>query len=748
MNLNRYLAKVFPAMLILSTAISSTFTLAAETSPNQVFSDLSHISKKKQDAIAKAVRQGLITGNLDGKFRPDDELTRQEVAVLLTNALHLKPIANSNSTFHDVFSGDWGSPYIEAVRQAGLMNGDGNRFFHPNNVVSREELATVFVRAINGVDDHGGKRASLLDSTSVSSWAGEAVDTAVRLGLLNLADNKFDPKGKVMRQDIADFLLNIFQVQERSAVITKVDGDMVVIDGTPYLIEGKLKQLISENNGKALQGAILKFKSVNRNVGHLLELEIVQSGVTLDTGSFDGALRISGDKVTIKGDTISQVELAKGASSVVLNATVNQIVVNTDQPIYLTGTAAVGELKVNNSNARINLGQTINVSSFQLPENVKKSQVIETIGLVKQPIQNDRGGSNESSSQPTPTPKPKPINHNPKVKIQPSNLTMTLGDTAKKIDFANNFEDEEGDTILYSAKVSNPAVASVVVAGSIVTVTPLQAGTAIITITADDGHGGTVQTQFNVTIEEQAAVNHPPKVVKTIAPLVANVADGAKTISLAGVFSDADNDTLSYSAVSSLPGVATALVNGNDLKITPVSAGTTKITVTADDGYGGTVQTQFNVTFEVGVPKGLFISELVWGQSDSFLQAIELYNPTSQNIDASKIRIERANGGNPITLENGTISSGGIFTIVESFYFGTDIGVDYNLMMNFYAEDTQPVTLSLYYDNKLIDIAVFYPHKSVGRVSGTVIGSTTSYDAAQWKVEGVDYIDDLGKFTP
>ncbi|MNP73464.1 hypothetical protein D3C76_1701810 [compost metagenome] len=81
---------------------------------------------------------------------------------------------------------------------------------------------------------------------------------------------------------------------------------------------------------------------------------------------------------------------------------------------------------------------------------------------------------------------------------------------------------------------------------------------------------------------------------------------------------------------------------------------------------------------------------------------------------------------------------------MESFYEG-DVPSNYFSTMLFFLDDTNPVTLYLYYDNVLVDAAVISPYKSLTRKSGTVIGSST-YEPGDWTDEGTDYVDNLGTY--
>ncbi len=98
--------------------------------------------------------------------------------------------------------------------------------------------------------------------------------------------------------------------------------------------------------------------------------------------------------------------------------------------------------------------------------------------------------------------------------------------------------------------------------------------------------------------EQQAAPNRAPTVSSAISDATILHESGTQTVSLSGVFSDADYDNLTITAVSSDEARATVSIAPGYLTLT-VSAqtrGTTTITVTAADGRGGSVSDAFNVT--------------------------------------------------------------------------------------------------------------------------------------------------------
>ena len=155
------------------------------------------------------------------------------------------------------------------------------------------------------------------------------------------------------------------------------------------------------------------------------------------------------------------------------------------------------------------------------------------------------------------------------------------------------FSDPDGDALSYTVSSSAPGIATASISGSVLTVTPVAAGSAIITVTANDNKGGTASTNFTVT------VNRRPVVANAIANQSLTVGGASFTRDLNAappVFNDPDGDMLSYTAGTNAPAIATAEISGSSLIVTPVGGGSATITVTADDGSGGTVSANFTVT--------------------------------------------------------------------------------------------------------------------------------------------------------
>ena len=92
-----------------------------------------------------------------------------------------------------------------------------------------------------------------------------------------------------------------------------------------------------------------------------------------------------------------------------------------------------------------------------------------------------------------------------------------------------------------------------------------------------------------------AAVQEPPVVVNPIQDRVVNEGFERETVDLTGVFGDPNGDALRFSVISSDESIATAVINDHSLVLTEQGIGTVRITVTASDGFGGSVDNAFKM---------------------------------------------------------------------------------------------------------------------------------------------------------
>ncbi|GAB6559513.1 S-layer homology domain-containing protein [Bacillus mobilis] len=118
--------------------------LKADDKQGNMFSDITnHMFEKDIKAIAQA---GIMKGDGTGTFRPDDVLTRYEMAVVLQKAFHLELKGQGN--FKDVPKGHWAYESVNAVRGNRIAQGDESGNFIGNTIVKREQYAQFLYNAI------------------------------------------------------------------------------------------------------------------------------------------------------------------------------------------------------------------------------------------------------------------------------------------------------------------------------------------------------------------------------------------------------------------------------------------------------------------------------------------------------------------------------------------------------------------------------------------------------------------------
>ena len=180
-------------------------------------------------------------------------------------------------------------------------------------------------------------------------------------------------------------------------------------------------------------------------------------------------------------------------------------------------------------------------------------------------------------------------NRGPQPRGTVPNVTVQVGRTAT-VEASQYFSEPDGESLTYAASASDGGVASVSVAGSTITATAEAKGSTTLTITARDPGGLTATQSFRFTVP-----NRPPVPVGGIGAQTIEVGQSV-TVDVAALFSDPDNDPLTYTAASSIPAVARTSVSGSAITITAAGPGATTITITARDDERATATQQVSVT--------------------------------------------------------------------------------------------------------------------------------------------------------
>ncbi|HEY0826897.1 MAG TPA: S-layer homology domain-containing protein, partial [Bacilli bacterium] len=171
---------------------------------NKKFADLGgHWAKSDIEQMASKL---IVKGYTETTFKPNENITRAQFASILIQSLGLA--ANKGgAAFSDVNTKDWYSGFIGAASAAGLTSGFSDGTFKPNDLISREQMAVMISKAIkfsgkqtipSGTQDKLLLRFS--DKDAISSWAKSAAAQCIDAGIISgLGDKSFAPSAKATR---------------------------------------------------------------------------------------------------------------------------------------------------------------------------------------------------------------------------------------------------------------------------------------------------------------------------------------------------------------------------------------------------------------------------------------------------------------------------------------------------------------------------------------------------------------------
>ena len=97
------------------------------------------------DALAKLYDRGLLNGYADGSYHPDAHITRAEFCVI-ASALSENTAAGGAPSFTDVPDGHWAHDVIVRMAARGILQGDGDGTFRPEDPITHQEATLILQR--------------------------------------------------------------------------------------------------------------------------------------------------------------------------------------------------------------------------------------------------------------------------------------------------------------------------------------------------------------------------------------------------------------------------------------------------------------------------------------------------------------------------------------------------------------------------------------------------------------------------
>lgn len=278
---------------------------------------------------------GIVRGNSQGNFLPNNDITRGQFAIMISNALDL-PFSSEPFTFEDTLHSYELADSIRRAQVVGIINGYSATEFRPNERITREQMAAMIDRSLDykNIKANGNATASFTDNESINATFRQNVANNAYFGIIRgypQANNQFAfrPKEQATRAHAAAFIFRLLKVIEsygqpfNTFLLGTIDpSGNISFDKTPFYNFNEAKEVFDPTKHDVI--------SVNGEIQKMNE-GIVVATPTPGSGNilviYDSSMR----------NNLTYV--ANGASLKYLDATEDKV------KVQITGESTVGYVK-------------------------------------------------------------------------------------------------------------------------------------------------------------------------------------------------------------------------------------------------------------------------------------------------------------------------------------------------------------------------------------------------------------------
>ncbi|MCR8743799.1 S-layer homology domain-containing protein [Romboutsia lituseburensis] len=173
---------------------------------NVEFSDINNHWAKKQ--IEEFSTKGFIGGYSDNTFKPNKTITRAEFVKIINNVYGFKD--KGIERFNDVQINNWFYDDVCKAVKAGYINGKSDNTFEPNQNITREEVAVILTNINKNKDNNTDKLNQFKDGSQTSTWAKSSVEGSIEANYVDgYDDNTIRPKAHITRAEAVTILSRV-----------------------------------------------------------------------------------------------------------------------------------------------------------------------------------------------------------------------------------------------------------------------------------------------------------------------------------------------------------------------------------------------------------------------------------------------------------------------------------------------------------------------------------------------------------
>lgn len=258
---------------------------------------------KYEEAIVKLAALNTIKGYEDGSFKPENTITRAELATVITFVLGLQDAAElakeSPTKFSDVKAGEWYTGYINIAANENVIAGYPDGTFRPSENVSYSEAVTMLVNALGlkpVVDKSGG------------TWPSNYMSKAAQLGITKVLSS-VNGSAKAIRGDVFLMAWETLLQEQWGATGFNDQGEITYGNLKKTLLEVKYPDYVYNNNGKMeakyFEEVLVTNTPATKDTlkANQIEIELediaTMLGITSSTASDTKPYKVSNDKIVI-----------------------------------------------------------------------------------------------------------------------------------------------------------------------------------------------------------------------------------------------------------------------------------------------------------------------------------------------------------------------------------------------------------------------------------------------------------------
>lgn len=182
---------------------------------NITFSDLASVEWARENIEVMAAK-GFINGVGSGAFAPEANITRAEFAAMMVRTFKLQDAAAKNA-FSDIKDSDWFSGEVASAVKAGLIKGMGDGIFAPNENITRQDMAVIVARTIAAVKAKAAPQNAsqyiekFKDKNGIADYAKDGVAAAVKYEIVKgITADTFVPEEQATRAQAAAMMYRMY----------------------------------------------------------------------------------------------------------------------------------------------------------------------------------------------------------------------------------------------------------------------------------------------------------------------------------------------------------------------------------------------------------------------------------------------------------------------------------------------------------------------------------------------------------